>query len=243
MPLAPDNTGQAFHVGMLLFDGVTQLDLTGPYEVFSRMPDTSVHLIAATRAPVRTEWGMQIIPDCSFDDAPVFDVLCVPGGWGVDACLENEALLAFVRARAAQAVYVTSVCSGALILGAAGLLDGYRATTHWLSLDFLAHFGAISVQERVVRDRTRITGGGVTAGIDFALVVAAERFGPAVAQRIQLAIEYNPAPPFRGGSPQTASADVLEAVTAASADKLTRRHEIVVRAARRLHRASNTNAM
>lgn len=228
------DTQRQFTVGMLLFDGVTQLDLTGPYEVFARMPNTRVHLIAASLAPVRTEWGMQITPDASFDSAPPLDLLCVPGGWGVDARLEDETMLAFLRTRAERAAYVTSVCSGALILGAAGLLSGYRATTHWMSLDLLPFFGAEPIQERVVRDRNRITGGGVTAGIDFALVVAAELFGDPVAQRIQLAIEYVPAPPFESGTPRTAPAAVLDAITVASAEKLARRRETVARAALRL---------
>ena len=218
---------------MVLFQGVTQLDLTGPYEVFARMPNTRVHLIAASMAPVRTEWGLTIAPDASFHDAPPLDILCVPGGWGVDACLDDQVMLGFLRARAERAAYVTSVCSGALLLGAAGLLIGYRATTHWMSLDLLAPFGAKPVRERVVRDRNRITGAGVTAGIDFALVVAAELFGIPVAQAIQLAIEYDPAPPFHSGSPQTAPAEVLDAITGAGADRLARRREIVARVAPR----------
>jgi len=122
-------------IGLLLFPNLTQLDLTGPYEVFSRLPDTKVFLIAETVAPVRTEWGLTIIPDATFDDAPDLDLLCVPGGWGVNAMLEDAALLSFVRDRGQRARYVTSVCSGALLLGAAGLLKGYRATTHWASHD------------------------------------------------------------------------------------------------------------
>jgi cyclohexyl-isocyanide hydratase len=220
-----------FSVGMVLFDGVTQLDLTGPYEVFARMPDTRVHLIAASLAPVRTEWGLTVGPDCTFDDAPSLDLLCVPGGWGVDACLEDERMLGFLRARADRAAFVTSVCTGALLLGAAGLLRGYRATTHWMSLDLLPLFGAEPVSERVVRDRDRITGGGVTAGIDFALVVAAELFGAPAAQAIQLAIEYDPAPPFQSGSPRTAPEAVVRSVTAASASRLARRRAIAERVA------------
>ena len=216
-------------VGIVLFDGVTQLDATGPYEVFARMPRTDVTLIASSLAPVRTEWGMRIIPDSTFETAPPLEVLCVPGGWGINAMLEDDALLAFLRARAATARYVTSVCSGALLLGAAGLLRGYRATTHWMSLDLLQSFGAVPVNERIVRDRNRITGGGVTAGIDFALFVAGELFGDAVAQSIQLAIEYNPAPPYHTGSPREAPAEVVQAVTRASADSLTRRRAIVER--------------
>ena len=216
-------------VGIVLFEGVTQLDLTGPYEVFARMPNTTVHLVAATSEPVRTEWGLTIIPHVSFDEAPRLDVLCVPGGWGVDAQLEDARLIQFLRTRASDARYVTSVCSGALLLGAAGLLRGYRATTHWLSLDLLPFFGAQPVNERVVRDRNRITGGGVTAGIDFALVVAAELFGVATAQAIQLAIEYRPAPPFDSGSPRTAPSDVLNAVSVASAARLANRRALVER--------------
>ena len=227
-------TSTSLVVGMVLFDGLTQLDLTGPYEVFARMPGTQVHLIAPSREPVRSEWGLTVTPDAAFGDAPPLDVLCVPGGWGVNAYLENESLLAFLRARAAHARYVTSVCSGSLLLGAAGLLRGYRATTHWLSLDLLPLFGAEAVEARVVHDRNRITGAGVTAGIELGLVLAAELFGAPVAQAIQLAIEYCPAPPFDSGSPRTAPADVREAVTYASRHALAERRAIAESAARRL---------
>lgn len=220
-------------VGMVLFDGLTQLDLTGPYEVLARMPDTRVYLIAATLAPVRSEWGLVIVPDATFDDAPPIDVLCVPGGCSVNARLEDERLLAFVRDRGEQARYVTSVCSGALLLGAAGLLRGYRATTHWLSLDLLPLLGAEPVDARVVRDRNRITSAGVSAGIDFGLALAAEIFGVAVAETIQLAIEYDPAPPFNSGSPRTASADVRSALSHASQRTLQERRTLVERAATR----------
>lgn len=221
-------------VGLVLFDGLTQLDLTGPYEVLARMPDTRVHLIAATREPVRSEWGMVIVPDTTFDDAPPIDVLCVPGGWSVNARLGDDTLLTFLRARGERARYVTSVCSGALLLGAAGLLRGYRATTHWLSLDLLPLLGAEPVASRVVRDRNRITGAGVTAGIELGLTLAAELCGGSVAQRIQLAIEYDPAPPFDSGSPRTAPADIRAAVTQASQRTLAERRALVERAARRL---------
>lgn len=221
-------------VGLVLFDGLTQLDLTGPYEVLARMPDTRVHLVAARFAPVRSEWGMCIAPDVTFDDAPPIDVLCVPGGWSVNAHLTDNALLAFLRTRGARARYVTSVCSGALLLGAAGLLRGYRATTHWLSLDLLPLLGAEAVASRVVHDRDRITGAGVTAGIELGLTLAAVLFGASVAQRIQLAIEYDPAPPFDSGSPRTAPADIRAAVTQASQRTLAERRTLVERAARRL---------
>ena len=225
---------QPLSVGLVLFDGLTQLDLTGPYEVLARMPDTRVHLVAASSEPVRSEWGLVIVPDTTFDDAPPIDVLCVPGGWSVNAHLTDDALLEFLRTRGERARYVTSVCSGALLLGAAGLLQGYRATTHWLSLDLLPLFGAEAVDARVVRDRDRITGAGVTAGIDFGLALAAELFGVSVAQRIQLAIEYDPAPPFDSGSPRTAPADIRAAVTRASEHALAERRMLAERASRRL---------
>jgi len=221
-------------VGLVLFPNVTQLDLTAPYEVFSRMPDTKVAVIASTRVPVRTEWGLTIVPDASFGDAPELDVLCVPGSWGVNAMLEDRAILSFIRERGRNARYVTSVCSGSLLLGAAGLLRGYRATTHWMSLDLLSLLGAEPVRHRVVRDGNRITGAGVTAGIDFGLAVAAELFGPATAQRIQLAIEYSPAPPFDSGAPDTAPDDVCRALRRDSSDALQRRRALVEAAARRL---------
>jgi cyclohexyl-isocyanide hydratase len=198
------------------------------------MPDTRVHLVAASREPVRSEWGLVIVPDATFDDAPPLDVLCVPGGWSVNACLTDETLLAFLRARGERARYVTSVCSGALLLGAAGLLRGYRATTHWLSLDLLRLFGAEPVEARVVRDRNRVTGAGVTAGMDFGLALAAELFDASVAQRIQLAIEYDPAPPFDSGSPRAAPPDVRAAVARASDRMLAERRTLAEHAALRL---------
>jgi len=218
---------------MVLFPGLTQLDLTGAYEVLARMPNTRVHLVASTLDPVRSEWGLTIVPDTTFGDAPPLDVLCVPGGWGIDARLDDEELLDFLRARGEQARYITSVCSGALLLGAAGLLRGYRATTHWLSLDLLPLLGAEAVPHRVVRDRNRITGAGVTAGIDFGLTLAAELFGPAAAQRIQLAIEYAPTPPFDSGSPDSAPDDIRQALRRNSHDALRRRRVLVEAAARR----------
>jgi cyclohexyl-isocyanide hydratase len=221
-------------VGIIMFPGLTQLDLTAPYEVFNRMPDTRVTLVASSLAPVRTEWGLTLVPDATFDDAPELDVLCVPGGWGVNAALEDRHLLGFLRERAPRARYVTSVCSGALLLGAAGLLSGYRATTHWMSLDMLSIFGAIPVKERVVIDRNRMTGGGVTAGIDLALVIASVILGDEAAEKIQLAIEYDPEPPFRSGSPDTAPAHVVRAVLDGSATALARRKAIAERVAEAL---------
>jgi cyclohexyl-isocyanide hydratase len=221
-------------IGMLLFPGMTQLDLGGPYEVFCRMPETTVTLLSASMAPVPTEWGLTITPDRAFTDTEPQDILCVPGGWGVNEQLENEQMLAFLRSHERSARYLTAVCSGSLILGAAGLLKGYRATTHWMSHHMLHLLGAEPVEQRVVVDRDRITGGGVTAGIDFGLVVAAELFGPTVAQEIQLAIEYQPSPLYDSGLPGTAPAGVREAVLRRSQGTLKVREEAVRRAAARL---------
>jgi cyclohexyl-isocyanide hydratase len=223
-------------VGMVLFPNLTQLDLTAPYEVFSRMSDTTVLLAAATLEPVRSERGLTITPSVAFDETPPLDVVCVPGGVGVNAMMEDEVLLRFLQTVGRQARYLTSVCTGSLLLGAAGLLSGYCATSHWMSLDLLPLFGALPVEERVVVDRNRITGGGVTAGIDLGLVVAAELVGPAIAQEIQLTLEYDPAPPFASGSPRTAPADVRERVIRSRRESQAERRAIAERAAARLAR-------
>ncbi len=201
------------HIGMLLFPRLTQLDLTGPYEVFAQLPDTRVHLIAHSIEPVASVYGMAITPDTRFDDCPPLDVLFVPGGFGISEAIESRPTLDFLRKRAPTAKYVTSVCTGALVLGAAGLLKGYRATTHWLSMDLLPVVGAIPVHERIVVDGNRITGAGVTAGIDFGLAVAAHLSGEDVARSIQLMMEYDPAPPFDSGSPRTASPALVARIT------------------------------
>ena len=224
---------------MVLFPNLTQLDLTGPHEVMVRMPEAEVHLVAANKRPVVSERGLSIVPTATFDDAPKFDILCVPGGPGVNAMMENDALLEFLRVKSVRARCVTSVCTGALLLGAAGLLRGYRATTHWLSLELLPLFGAIPVKERVVIDRNRITGGGVTAGIDFGLVVASELFGAAVAEEIQLLLEYDPKPPFNSGSPDSAPRNVVQGVAAARDRIQTERLAIAKRAAANLSKQSD----
>jgi cyclohexyl-isocyanide hydratase len=236
MPASSPST--ALRVGIVLFPNVTQLDVTGPYEILARMPTTQVHLMAATLAAVRSEHGLAILPDVTFDTAPALDVICVPGGNGVNLAMEDEALLRFLQNQARHAQYVTSVCTGALVLGAAGLLQGYRATTHWLSLDLLSLFGADPVDERIVIDRNRITGAGVTAGIDFGLVIASALFDPAVAQEIQLMTEYNPAPPYRSGSPSVAPADLVERVIGERQRIQSDRRVIAERATARLDRSS-----
>jgi len=201
------------HIGMLLFPRLTELDLTGPYEVFAQMPDTRVHLVSHSLDAVVSAYGLAIAPDTTCDGCPPLDVLFVPGGPGISGAIESRATLDFLRRHARAAKYVTSVCTGALVLGAACLLKGYRATTHWLSLDLLPTVGAVPVPERVVVDQNRITGAGVTAGIDFGLVVAAHLFGEDVARSIQLMMEYDPAPPFDSGSPRKAPAALVTRVT------------------------------
>jgi len=191
-------------IGFLAFPRLTQLDLTGPYEVLSRVPGARVHVLAREPGPIVAEGGLQLLPTGTLAEAPPLDVLCVPGGAGVNAVLEDDATLDWLAAQGARARWVTSVCTGALALGAAGLLRGYLATTHWLSLDLLPVFGATPLDERVVLDRDRITGGGVTAGIDFALTLAAQLAGEEAARRIALGLEYAPAPPFPG-SPRSAA--------------------------------------
>lgn len=228
--------GQPLQIGMILFPGLMQLDLTGPYEVFASLPESDVLLIAETSAPVRSAHGLSILPTTTFADAPQCDLLCVPGGPGVDAMMEHAPLLSFLAAQAQGARYVTSVCTGALLLGAAGLLQGYRAATHWLSMDLLPILGAEPVHERVVIDRNRITGGGVTAGIDFGLVVATELYGEAVAQRIQLMLEYNPSPPFQSGSPAVADPALVEEVRRSGADRRANRRQLAERAAANIQR-------
>jgi cyclohexyl-isocyanide hydratase len=191
-------------VGMLVFPDMTQLDLTGPYEVFSRLPELEVRLVAETSGPVKSDHGFVFTPDYSFENSPQLDILFVPGGQGVFQAMQNEKLLRYLQKQAAQSEYITSVCTGSLVLAAAGILDGFKATTHWLSLDLLRLFDIEVVEERVVVDRNRITGAGVTAGIDFGLYVASKLFGEDLAKEIQLMMEYDPSPPFASGSPKTA---------------------------------------
>jgi len=191
-------------IGMLLYPGLTQLDLTGPFEVLHRIPGARVHLVWKETQPVRADSGLGLVPTTAFADCPPLDILFVPGGNGQGAVMTDPVVLDFLRHHGRTARYVTSVCTGALVLGAAGLLDGYDAATHWAFVQLLPAFGARHVPGRVVVDRNRITGGGVTAGIDFALRLVAELAGEDVAKAIQLGLEYDPAPPFRSGHPDVA---------------------------------------
>lgn len=200
-----------FRFGILCFPNVQQLDLTGPYEVFASAQNAQVDLVWKSKTPVRASTGLWLTPDVTFDDAPVFDLICVPGGGGVNALLSDDEVLNFVRAQAITASFVTSICTGSLVLGRAGLLAGKRAATHWNAMDFLKLFGATAVEERVVRDGKLITAGGVTSGIDFGLSVIAELMGQDEAETIQLSLEYAPAPPFDAGLPDRVRPQILAA--------------------------------
>ncbi|KWI36850.1 dimethylglycine dehydrogenase [Burkholderia ubonensis] len=224
------------HIGFLVFPGVQQLDLTGPHDVLASLPDTAAHLVWKTREPVASSSGLALTPGHTFADCPPLDVICIPGGTGITDLLSDRETIDFVRERSAAARYVTSVCTGALLLGAAGLLRGRRATTHWAFHALLEPLGAVPVRERVVRDGNLFTGGGVTAGIDFALTIAAELAGDEEAQAIQLELEYAPAPPFDSGSPDTAPASVVTRVRERSAANLARRRQAIEQAAAAMDR-------
>src|SRR6202158_359717 len=221
-------------IGLVLCPRVTQLDLTGPVQVFSSVPDAKVHLIWKRIEPVVSDSVLVLTPTVSFADCPQLDVICVPGGVGTDDMINDEEMLEFLRRQAVGAKYITSVCTGSLVLGAAGLLRGYRATTHWTAMEFLSEFGATPTKTRVCVDRNRITGGGVTAGIDFALTLVSIMVDRRTAEAIQLRLEYNPAPPFNSGSPDTAPPEILALMKEKIAPAQARRGEPIHRAAARL---------
>jgi cyclohexyl-isocyanide hydratase len=198
------------HIGSLLFEGMDQIDLTGPFEVLSRIPNSTYRIYGKTAAPVRDIKGLRLAPDATLDEAPPLDVLHVPGGYGQEALMEDAEVLGWIRRQASGACTIFSVCTGALLCGAAGLLKGRRATTHWSAFHLLPYFGAVPVNERVVVDGAWIFAAGVTAGIDGALRLAAELRGEAAAEAIQLHMVYAPEPPFNAGTPETAPAAILE---------------------------------
>ena len=195
----------AFSIGFVIFPHLTQLDFTGPLQVLARLPESATHIVAKSSDPVPSDCGLNLLPTCAFASCPSLDLICVPGGSvGVADVLSDRETIEFVRRQAEGAKYVTSVCTGAFVLGAAGLLRGRQATTHWAFTDLLPLVGATHVKSRVVKDGNLITAGGVTSGIDFGLSVVAELAGELVAQSIQLGIEYDPAPPFDAGHPDRA---------------------------------------
>lgn len=202
-----------YQIGLLIYPDVTQLDVTAPLQVFSMLPNTNVHLLWKTSEPIKDMEGFTICPTTTFDTCPQLDVICVPGGGiGQVEMMRDTQVLKFLQAQAQTAKYITSVCTGSLILAAAGLLQGYKAACHWAFRENLALMSVEVSTERVVIDKNRITGGGVTAGIDFALVVAAELYDENTAKFIQLLLEYNPAPPFNAGSPEGADEELVTMV-------------------------------
>src|SRR5262245_45971029 len=221
-------------IGMLIFPRLTQLDMTGPYEVLARLPNTKVHLVAHTLNPVQTDRGMMIVPTVTFADGPQRKVITVPGGPGEQDLTADPVRLEFLERQARGAKYVTSVCTGSLVLGAAGLLKGKRATSHWAAIDHLGLLGAIPTSEKVVVDGNVVTGAGVTSGIDFALKLAAILEGEQVAREIQLQIESDPDPPFNAGSPRTAAPDTLTSVRARLAALNEQRREVARRVGQKL---------
>lgn len=196
-------------VAFLLFPNVTQLDLTGPAQVLSRLGNVTLNLVWKDRNPIDTDAGFPLLPTATFDEVKAADIVCIPGGLGTIEIMQDDEVLAWVKQIARDADWVTSVCTGSLVLGAAGLLKGYKATTHWASLEQLAFFGAEPVSQRIVHDRNRVTGGGVTSGIDFALSLASLIRGEKFAEFIQLSIEYDPKPPFDSGTPDKADPDIV----------------------------------
>lgn len=201
-------------IAFVLYPDVTQLDFTGPLQVLSRLPEVEIHLVAGALEPLPTDSVLSLNPTVTFDECPQADILCVPGGFGTEQAIADEVLIGFLRQQALGAQYVTSVCTGAFILGAAGLLEGKKATTHWAYRDALSLVGAIPTRGRVVRDGNIFTGGGVTAGIDFALTLVAEIAGSELAQSIQLGIEYDPGPPYDAGAPERAPEQVAKRLNA-----------------------------
>jgi len=222
------------HIGMLIFPQMTQLDMTGPYEVLARLPNSKVDIVAKSLDPVMTERGLQIVPTVTYESCPSLDVIIVAGGPGQQELMEDETTLAFLRKQAESAKYITSVCTGSLVLGAAGLLKGRRATSHWNALEHLKLLGAIPVAEKVVMDGNIVTGAGVTSGIDFALTLAAILEGEQAAREIQLQIEYDPEPPFDVGSPKKAARATVDELRARGRELSEARKATAARVGKRL---------
>ena len=221
-------------IGFLVFPKVTQLDLMGPAQVLSRVPGARVHLAWKDLEPIETDVGFTINPTVTFADCPRLDVLCAPGGIGVVERLNDAATMDFLRRQGATARYVTSVCNGSLLLGAAGLIAGYKSACHWMWRHYLPQFGAEPVAARVVRDRNRFSGGGVTSGIDFAFTLASELAGEEAARMIQLGLEYDPQPPLDSGSPEKAGAERVARARAALGPSLPHIESKIAEAAERL---------
>lgn len=221
-------------IGLALFAGLCQLDLTGPQEVLARLPGAEVEVVAKATAPIRTDRGLTLVPDRALAGAPQYDIFVTPGGPGQQDLMADDDWLGFLREQAQGARIMMGVCTGALVMGAAGLLNGYKATTHWSCHDLLALLGAEPVDRRVVIDRDRVTAAGVTSGIDGALALAALLHGEEVAQRIQLGMEYAPEPPMAAGHPSTAPAALTAEMRAKGARLYEARRESCRQVAARL---------
>ncbi len=225
---------QHIQIGSILFDNLDQIDLTGPYEVLATIPNSTFTVTAKSMEPMRDFRGLRMLADKTFAASPQFDVLHIPGGPGQEALMEDEEVLSFLRTQASGAQYMFSVCTGALVCGAAGLLVGRKATTHWSAHHLLPYFGAEAVNERVVIDGNWIFAAGVTSGIDGALQLAAILRGQKVAEQIQLYLQYHPEPPFDSGTPERAPKDVLEAARNKASELTSKRLETAKKIATRL---------
>ena len=229
----PVSATRKFSIGMIIFDQMTNLDFVGPNQVFGGAPNSKIHVIAKSLDPIVTDTGCRVLADTTFNDAPELDLIFIGGGGGTTRLMDDPQVLDFLRSRAPRAQWITAVCTGTLVLGAAGLLRGYKATTHWTAIELLPVLGAQPIEDRVVIDRNRVTGGGVTAGIDFGLVILAHIWGTDVARRAQLILEYAPTPPFDSGSPKTASPGLVAAVLKSWTKILDGRRSAATRAAAR----------
>ncbi|VVM67364.1 Isonitrile hydratase [Pseudomonas fluorescens] len=229
------STPPLIRIGMIVYNELTQLDFTGPFEIFARIPEVEVLVVSQTLDLVTSDVGLRLVPTHTFETAGKIDVLFVPGGPGQSAQMDNSVLLDYLRRTASQAKYVTSVCTGSLLLAAAGLLTGYKATCHWLLMDQLAIFDVQVTPQRIVIDRNRITGAGITSGMDFALTVAALLRGGNVAKLIELILEYDPAPPFGTGTPTLAGPELVAKVKQLSGPMLVERRAQSLAAYKRLH--------
>jgi putative intracellular protease/amidase len=220
MSMFPPSWHGKEQIAFLIYPEFTALDMVGPHYMFTNLMGSTTHLVAKTKAPVKSDTGLVFVPSATFDECPRdLDILCVPGGTtGTLAAMQDDAVMRFLKDRGARAKYVTSVCTGSLLLGAAGLLEGYRATSHWVTRDLLPIFGAVPAPGRVVKDRNRITGGGVTAGIDFGLSLVGALRDTQYAEAVQLLAEYAPEPPFNAGTPERAPAAVKSMMDAMFAD-------------------------
>ena len=222
------------HIGLLAFPNVLQMDLTGPYGVFAAVPGVVVDLVWKDTLPVLSSDKLLLTPSRPFFDCPPLDIVCVPGGAGILPLLEDTLVHAFLRKQAQSARWIASVCTGALVLGAAGLLNGYKCTTHWQSVEMLEAFGGILVRERVIVDRKLITAAGVSAGIDMALMLVGMEWGAELAREIELNMEYDPRPPFGAGHPSIAPKELVEKLRTRNADRQKSRMEAVSKAATHL---------